>query len=56
MHETLQQYDLEIEYAVVRDAQTLLPIDTYSQPAHGLIAARIGAVRLIDNMAIGDLR
>ncbi len=50
MHSILQDHHLEVEYAVVRDAKTLLPIENYSQPARALIAARVGTVRLIDNM------
>jgi pantoate--beta-alanine ligase len=37
-----------IEYAVVRDAETLARPDP-ARPARALIAARVGAVRLIDN-------
>lgn len=53
MRNVLQQHGLEIDYAAVRDARTLLPIEEYSQPARALIAARLGRVRLIDNAAIG---
>lgn len=49
MHETLAAHDLEVEYAVVRDAATLRRIGDFRSPARGLIAARIGGVRLIDN-------
>jgi pantothenate synthetase len=37
---------------VVRDARTLEPIDAFDRPARALIAARLGDVRLIDNMAV----
>lgn len=40
----------DIEYAVVRDAQSLLAFRE-SQPGRALIAARVGSVRLIDNHA-----
>jgi pantoate--beta-alanine ligase len=45
-----------IEYAVVRDAATLMPIDAAAtpepaRPMRALIAARVGSVRLIDNDA-----
>lgn len=39
---------LEIQYAAVRDAQTLGPVAA-GRPARALIACRLGAVRLIDN-------
>jgi pantoate--beta-alanine ligase len=49
MLETLAAHDLEVEYAAVRDAATLRPIADFRRPARGLIAARVGGVRLIDN-------
>jgi len=52
MHETLAMHDLEIDYAVVRDAETLMPVDSLAQPTRALIAARLGAVRLLDNAAM----
>lgn len=53
MGQTLDEHGLEIDYAVARDAATLLPTDSFARPTRGLIAARIGDVRLIDNMPIG---
>jgi pantoate--beta-alanine ligase len=48
MKEVLHEHSLEIEYAVIRDAQTLLtPIK--GKPARALIAVRLGHIRLIDN-------
>lgn len=47
MMAALQQAGLEVEYAAVRDAETLGPVG--AQPARALIAARLGSVRLIDN-------
>ena len=38
-----------IEYAVIADAITLGPLPTIERPAVALIAARVGATRLIDN-------
>jgi len=35
---------------VIRDAETLMPVETFERPTRGLIAARVGNVRLIDNM------
>lgn len=52
MHETLAACGLAIDYAVVRDAATLLPIDRFNRPARALIAARVDHVRLIDNIAL----
>jgi len=51
MRATLVRHRLDIEYAVVRDARTLLPIESIDgvRPWRALIAARIGSVRLIDN-------
>lgn len=49
MRRVLSDAGIEPEYAVVRDAATLgavLP----GQPGRALIAARVGSVRLIDNM------
>jgi len=52
MQETLQSARLEVEYAVVRDAETLMPLPSESRPARALIAARVDDVRLIDNKAV----
>jgi pantoate--beta-alanine ligase len=53
MAESLAEHELKVDYAVVRDAKTLMPIDSYKRAARALIAARLGAVRLIDNMVVG---
>ncbi len=50
MHAELALASITPEYAVVRDADTLLPTPA-SSPARALIAARVGSVRLIDNAA-----
>ena len=52
MAEVLRDHDLEIEYAVVRDARTLRPVSSFRGPTRGLIAARLGTVRLIDNRSL----
>lgn len=54
MQQTLQGHGLQIDYAAVRDAQTLMRIDAFEfdRPARGLIAARLGSVRLIDNASL----
>ncbi len=41
-----------VDYVVVRDAETLAKIDRLDRPARILAAVRIGATRLIDNMAV----
>lgn len=50
--EELARHELDVDYAVVRHAGTLMPIATYDAPARALIAARTGDVRLIDNAAV----
>ena len=52
MAHMLIRHGLDADYAAVRDARTLEPIDAFDRPARALIAARLGTVRLIDNMAI----
>lgn len=52
MRRILDDHDLEIDYAVVRDAETLMAVETLEKPTRALIAARLGNVRLIDNLAI----
>jgi pantoate--beta-alanine ligase len=41
-----------VDYVALRDAQTLAPVTDLSRPARVLAAAKIGATRLIDNMAV----
>jgi pantoate--beta-alanine ligase len=43
-----------VDYAVVRDAETLEPISVLEpdRPARALVAARLGSTRLIDNVAV----
>lgn len=53
MERVLNQSRLDVDYAAVRDAETLMPIETLDRPARALIAARLGQVRLIDNIAMG---
>lgn len=51
MHGVLGAHGLDVEYAAVRDTRTLLePAGT--RPVRALIAARLGDVRLIDNMLL----
>jgi len=55
MEQVLSSHGLDVDYAAVRDARTLEPIDAFDRPARGLIAARLGDVRLIDNAAVEPL-
>ncbi len=41
-----------VEYLDLRDAETLEPVTTLDRPARMLAAAGLGAVRLIDNIAV----
>ncbi len=41
-----------VDYVALRDAETLATIESVDRPARVLAAARIGATRLIDNMAV----
>ena len=51
LNRELRAHGLDVDYAAVRDARTLLrPRGT--QPTRALIAARVSGVRLIDNMAL----
>ena len=52
MRETLEDHGLAVDYAVVRDDRTLLPVGGFERPTRGLVAARLDTVRLIDTMAL----
>ena len=52
MRQVLEAHRAEVDYAVVRHAGTLLSLDAITQPVVCLIAARVGKVRLIDNMVV----
>jgi len=41
-----------VDYVAIRDAETLAPLAALSGSARVLAAARIGSVRLIDNLAV----
>ncbi len=51
MHAILAEHRLTVDYAAVRDARTLEAPDP-SRPARILLAARLGELRLIDNMPL----
>ena len=51
LYTELRAQGLDVDYAAVRDARTLLR-PTGTQPTRALIAARLCGVRLIDNMAL----
>jgi pantoate--beta-alanine ligase len=52
MRSILIEHGLQIDYAVLRDARTLLPPTEASAPLRALIAAHLEGVRLIDNLPI----
>jgi len=52
MREVLAAHALDVDYAVARNARTLMPITAWDVPARALIAARLGDVRLIDNAPV----
>jgi len=56
MAEVLTGHGLAIEYAVVRHPQTLAPLECIETPpgAVALVAARVDAVRLIDNRLLPE--
>jgi pantoate--beta-alanine ligase len=51
LHE-LRAADLSVDYAAVVDAGTLEPVERVEGRARAIVAARLGALRLIDNMPI----
>jgi pantoate--beta-alanine ligase len=53
MRETLDQYGLDTQYAVIRSAKTLCAAESGAKFARALIAAKLGAIRLIDNASVG---
>ncbi|MFN3166445.1 MAG: pantoate--beta-alanine ligase [Phycisphaeraceae bacterium] len=52
MVHTLQAHHFEPDYAVVRHADTLSPIDLVRPPIVALVAGRLGGVRLLDNLVV----
>jgi pantoate--beta-alanine ligase len=49
MRELLEQAHLELDYVALADRETLVPLERLDRPAVALVAARVGATRLIDN-------
>lgn len=54
MRAILVRHRVAIDYAVVRDAESLLPVETIHHPVRALVAAKVGDVRLIDNLDLLD--
>ena len=52
MRQILVEHELDIDYAAIRDAETLTPPTKSDRPLRALVAARLGSVRLIDNCEI----
>ena len=52
MRQILVEHELDIDYAAIRDAETLTPPTKSGRPLRALVAARLGSVRLIDNCEI----
>jgi pantoate--beta-alanine ligase len=54
----VQAHQMQVDYAVMRHPQTLATLDSIDPPLTGgavaLVAARLGLVRLIDNMLLGE--
>ncbi len=53
MHQTLRARDLQVDYVALADPETLHPVVLVDRPTVALVAARVGATRLIDNELIG---
>jgi pantoate--beta-alanine ligase len=53
MREILLAAEVEIDYIAICDAETLAPLERLNGPAVALVAARVGATRLIDNELLG---
>jgi pantoate--beta-alanine ligase len=60
LRDTLEAHGFEVEYAAVRDAESLRPVHDFNRPTRALVAARLRwtengedrSVRLIDNAAM----
>jgi pantoate--beta-alanine ligase len=52
MQQTLRARDLQVDYVALADPETLKPVVLVDRPTVALVAARVGATRLIDNELI----
>ena len=52
LRQVLEDHELRVDYAVVRDAESLLPVTGPVSNHRALIAAHLDAVRLIDNQSL----
>jgi pantoate--beta-alanine ligase len=48
---TIEESGLSVEYLALVDSPTLQPLQTLHRPARLVVAAQLGSVRLIDNVA-----
>lgn len=59
MQQTMKAHRVEVDYAVIRHPQTLARLDSVEPTLTGgvvaLVAGRVGKVRLIDNMVLGEV-
>ena len=59
MRQVMEAHQVEVDYAVVRHRLTLAPLDSIDLALSGgvvaLVAGRVGAVHLIDNMALNEV-
>lgn len=54
MAERIRAAGLDLEYAALRDPDSFAPVSAGAERAQALVAARLGAVRLIDNLRLDD--
>ncbi len=52
IEQQLRSADMQVDYVAVADRETLEPLERLDRPAVALVAARVGATRLIDNELI----
>ena len=52
MAERIRSAGLDLEYAALRDPESFAPVESGAARAQALVAARLGAVRLIDNLRL----
>ncbi|MFI4862333.1 MAG: pantoate--beta-alanine ligase [Phycisphaerales bacterium JB063] len=54
MAQTITSHGLGLDYAAIRDPQTLAPLTSADRPVVALVAGRLGSVRLLDNALIAE--